>query len=139
MRLLRRDAGAAKGDAIMITVKHLLDAVEESDGQRVWIEPIGLCKDLRGWCCVNHVMCHLGPSMNVWTMLEAHPDAYEFFRARYHQQLASGPYRSALQALACAAKRENFTLLHQSEDPEHNSAAALHDFLSELEAYCQPE
>src|SRR3954470_10317972 len=87
---------------IMIKVKHLLDAVEESDGQRVWVEPVGLTKDLREWCSVDHVMCHLGPSVSVWRVLEDHPDAYDYFRARYHEQLAKSPYRAALAALAAA-------------------------------------
>ena len=123
----------------MIKVKHLLDAVEADDGQRVWVEPVGLTKDLREWCRVDHVMCHLGPSVAVWRVLEDHPDAYEFFRARYHEQLAKGPYRAALVALAGAGRRENFTLIHQADDADHNSAAALHEFLSELEAYSQSE
>jgi len=29
----------------MIYVKHLLDAVEKTDGQRMWVEPIGLTRD----------------------------------------------------------------------------------------------
>jgi hypothetical protein len=35
--------------------------------------------------------------------------------------------------------RENVTLLHQGDDCEHNTATALHEFLSELEAYCPRE
>jgi len=31
----------------MIKVKHVLEAVEQGDGQRIWVEPIGLTKDLR--------------------------------------------------------------------------------------------
>jgi hypothetical protein len=34
--------------------------------------------------------------------------------------------------------RETFTLLHQGDDPEHNSATALQEFLHELEAWIQP-
>ena len=121
----------------MIHVKHFMDAVEESDGQRLWVEPIGMCKDLREWCRVDHVLPHLGPSMSVWRVLEDHPSAYEFFRAKYHDQLRKSQYRAALQQLACASRHEDFTLLHQSHDAEHNSAAALHEYLSELEAYCK--
>ena len=51
--------------------------VEESDGQRLWVEPIGLTKDLREWCKVDHVLPHLGPPMNAWKVLEEHPDARE--------------------------------------------------------------
>ena len=119
----------------MIIVKHLLDAVEVGDGQRMWVESIGLTKDLREWCKVDHVLTHLGPPKPVWQVLESHPDAYDFFRARYHEFLAKSQYKPALQALATAGLRENFTLLHQSDDAEHNSAIALREFLSELEAY----
>ena len=123
----------------MIKVKLLMDAVEESDGQRLWVEPIGLCKDLREWCQVHHVLPHLGPSVKVWKLLEDHPDAYEYFRANYHEQLKKSKHLAALKALAVASRRETFTLLHQSDDADHNSAAALHEFLSDLEAYCKPE
>ena len=60
-------------------------------------------------------------------------------RAKYHEALKKSAYRAALQSLAVASRSETFTLLHHSDDPEHNSAAALHQYLSELEAWCQPE
>ena len=123
----------------MIKVKHVMEAVEECDGQRMWVEPIGLCKDLKEWCQVDHVLPHLGPPMSVWKVLEDHPDTYDFFRAKYHEQLNKSKHKAALQALACASRRETFTLLHSSEDEEHNSATALHEFLTDLEAYCKPE
>jgi uncharacterized protein YeaO (DUF488 family) len=123
----------------MIKVKHLLEAVEATDGQRLWVEPIGLTKDLKEWCQVDHILPHLGPPINAWKVLEEHPDAYDFFRAKYHEQLKKSPYRAALKGLAAASRNETFTLLHQSDDAEHNSAVALHEFLSELEAYIKPE
>ena len=123
----------------MIKVKHMFDAVEESDGLRLWVEPIGLCKDLREWCKVDHVLPHLGPPMSVWKMLEEHPDAYDYFRGQYHEQLRKSKHLAALKAMAGASRRETFTLLHQSDDPDHNSASALHEFISELEAYTKPE
>jgi uncharacterized protein YeaO (DUF488 family) len=123
----------------MIYVKHLLDAAEKMDGQRMWVEPIGLTKDLREWCKVDHVLTHLGPPKEVWKVLEEHPDAYDYFRARYHESLSASQYKPALQALASAGLREDFTLLHQSDDPERNSATALRDFITELEAYSKPD
>ena len=123
----------------MIKVKHVLEAVEQSDGQRIWVEPIGLTRDLREWCRVDHVLPHLGPPIKAWKILEEHPDAYDYFRACYHEALRRSQYRSALQQLACASRSETFTLLHQSDNDEHNSAEALHEFLNELEAYCRPE
>src|SRR5437764_10540202 len=124
---------------VMIKVKHVLEASEAGDGQRIWVEPIGLCKDLREWCRVDHVLPHLGPPMNAWKVLEEHPDAYDFFRAKYHDALRRSQYRTALQSLALASRTEDFTLLHQSDDGEHNSASALQEFLMELESYCKPE
>ena len=53
--------------------------------------------------------------------------------------LASGPYKSALQQLAQAGMRENFTLLHHSDNPQQNTATALYEYLSELQAYCTPD
>jgi len=123
----------------MIKVKNVFEEPEESDGQRLWVEPVGLCKDLAQWCKVDHVLPHLGPPMSAWKVLEEHPDAYDYFRAAYHEHLRKGKHKPALQALADAGRRETFTLLHQSDDNEHNSAIALYEFLSELEAYSKPE
>ena len=123
----------------MIKVKHVMEAVEEDDGQRLWVEPIGLCKDLKEWCQVDHVLPHLGPPISAWKVLEEHPDAYDFFRAQYHEQLKKSKHKAALQALAVASRRETFTLLHSSNDEEHNSATALYEFLTELESFAKPE
>jgi uncharacterized protein YeaO (DUF488 family) len=123
----------------MINVKHLFDAVEKEDGQRLWIEPIGLTLDLREWCSVNRLLGELGPPMQLWQWFQENPDGYEYFRAKYHEHLARGPRRRATMALATAALQENITLLHQGDDPNHNTATALHEYLSELQAYSRPE
>jgi uncharacterized protein YeaO (DUF488 family) len=103
------------------------------------VEPQNLTRDLREWCEIDHVLPHLGPSMKIWNVLEEHPDAYEFFRAEYHQQLRGSPYRVALQSLAVASRKENFTLIHAAESGDHSSAMALFEYLTELEAYCPPD
>jgi uncharacterized protein YeaO (DUF488 family) len=123
----------------MIKVKSFLDDVEGDDGQRLWVEPIGVTHDLRGMCRIDHVLSHLGPPKKLWDWYEEHPDAYDYFRAEYHEHLKQGPYNEALMQLASIAQRETFTLLHQGEDAIHNSAMALYEYLSELEAYCPPE
>jgi len=123
----------------MIRIKHFLDAVEKDDGRRIWVEPINLTADLKEWCLVQHMLCHVAPPRELWSWFNDHPDGYEFFRAQYHEWLSKSPYRLALQQLACAAMRENITLLHQEDDPAHNSATALYEFLAELEAYCPPD
>jgi uncharacterized protein YeaO (DUF488 family) len=123
----------------MIIIKHFLEAVEKDDGRRIWVEPFGLTADFREWCKVDHMLCHVAPPRGLWDWFECHPQGYEYFRARYHQWLSHSPYRLALTQLACAARNENITLLHQSDNPEQNSARALEEYLSELEAFCPPD
>jgi uncharacterized protein YeaO (DUF488 family) len=84
-------------------------------------------------------MSHLGPPRKLWEWFTEHPDGYEYFRGRYHELLNKGPYRPALQQLACGAMNEDFTLVFEGDDPQHNTATALQEFLSELEAYCPRE
>jgi uncharacterized protein YeaO (DUF488 family) len=123
----------------MIRIKHFMDTPENDDGKRIWVEPIGLTADLRDWCRVEHILCHVAPPRQLWEWFAEHPQAYDFFRAQYHEWLNKSPYKPALQQLAHAAMRENITLLHQCENAKENSAVALYEFLSELEAYCPPE
>ena len=123
----------------MIKIKHFLDAREDDDGERMWVEPIGLVKELRELCAIDHVLPHLGPPKDVWEWFEEHPDGYEHFRGRYHGHLDQGPYRKALWQLARAGLSENFTLVHQGEDTEHNTAVALYEYLSELSAHVSEE
>lgn len=123
----------------MILVKHLMDRVEPEDGQRLWIEPIDLTRDLREWCRVDYRMASLSPERRLWNWFQRHADGYEYFRGMYHVTLSRGMTRELAKELAWAATETNFTLLHQSDDPAHNSATALYEYLSELQAYCPPE
>jgi uncharacterized protein YeaO (DUF488 family) len=118
----------------MFNVKHLMDPSEGLDGERLFVETGGLTKDLIDWCSVDHVLSHLGPPRELAEWFEAHPQGYEFFRGRYHDALAAGPYMEVLQELVRAAQSRNFTLLHMSENPQENTATALYEFLAELEA-----
>ena len=80
-----------------------MDPIEESDGQRLFVEPYGLTKDMTEWCKVDHVVPHLGPPQELAEWFEEHPDGYEFYRARYHDVLAKSPMKPALQQMACVA------------------------------------
>lgn len=123
----------------MIKIKHLFDAVEPDDGQRLWVEPIGLTRDLAEWCSAHHVLSHLGPPVVLWRWFQDHPEGYEYFRGKYHEYLGRGRRKTALQHLAAAGLKEDFTLLHQGDDPAQNSATALYEYLAELQAYTKPE
>jgi uncharacterized protein YeaO (DUF488 family) len=123
----------------MIHVKHLLEPVEPNDGQRIWVEPIGLTLDLREWCKVDHILSNFGPPMQVWRWYEDHPEGYEYFRAKYHESLTNSPHRPMLMDLVAAGRQADFTLIHQGDDSQKNTATALQEFLSELEAYAPPD
>jgi uncharacterized protein YeaO (DUF488 family) len=129
----------ASAEAAMIKVKHLMDAVESDDGVRMWVEPVGLTTDLRQWCRVDHVLPHLGPPAELARWFEDHPDAWDFFRAKYHEFLGRSSFRAALAQLARVARQQNITLLHHGDNPAQNTAVALQEFISELSAYSQPE
>ena len=123
----------------MIKIKHFMDNAEPEDGRRIWVEPFGLTADLRQWCQVHHVLCHVAPPRELWEWFQNHPRGYDFFRGRYHQWLKLGPYKEALLQLVVDAQRENITLLHQGDQPNENSAMALYEYLGELEAYIPRE
>ena len=123
----------------MILIKHFMDEYRAEEGERLWVEPIGVTRDLREWCGIQHVLPHLGPPAELARWFEEHPDGYEHFRGKYHEHLNNGPYRKALWQLARAGLNENFTLLHHGEDAEHNTATALWEFLSELSAHTLEE
>jgi len=120
-------------EVVMIKVKHFMDEVESDDGKRMWVEPIGLTRDLRQMCKVEYVLPHLGPPVELWIWFGDHPAGYEFFRSGYHNYLARSPYKPALQTLAQVTQNENLTLVHQGDDPSHNTAVALQEFISELQ------
>ena len=67
------------------------------------------------------------------------PRWLRIFSGLYHEDLSKGPFRTALLQLACAAMKEDFTLVFQGDDPQQNTATALYEFISELEAYCPRE
>ena len=114
----------------MILIKHFTDAPEADDGVGMWIEPIELVPEICTWCRVDHCLTHLGPPVVLRRWFEDHPLDYEEFRGRYHEHLAIGPYKRVLHEFALAAAGpENVTLLHDEDDPTHNSATALAEYL----------
>lgn len=123
----------------MIKIKHFMDAREEDDGERLWVESVNLTKDLVEWCQVDHVLVHLGPPAELRDWFEEHPDGYDYFRGNYHEFLTKNGLRKPLWQLAKAGLNENFTLLHQGDDAEHNTATALYEYLNELSAHLSGE
>ncbi len=123
----------------MIQVKQLFDAVEQTDGLRLWVEPVKLTLDLMDWCRVDQLATQWGPSTELTRWFETHPQGYEYFRAKYHDSLSRGPHRAMMLQLVARSRRQNITLLHQGDDPLQNTATALHEYLAELDAYVPPD
>ncbi len=99
----------------MFKVKHFLETVEGDDGHRFWVEPIGVTRDLRELCKIDQVMDHVGPPRALWEWFEDHPQGYEYFRARYHGALESGPHRQALEQLVKRPREKNRTPITTAE------------------------
>ena len=114
----------------MIRVKSIFDTVEADDGVRIWVEPIGLTRDLQQWCEVDYMLPQLGPPLSIWNELHAHPDHFESFIAKYETFLVQEPRRAAFARLAMFSAARQVTLLHAGDDPHLNSAMALYEFLS---------
>jgi uncharacterized protein YeaO (DUF488 family) len=119
----------------MIKVKNLFDGYEDEDGVRLWVEHIGLTKDLIEWCRVDHLLCPIAPPAKLSHWFARHPEAYDEFRGRYHRWLGSGTYGEQLQQLADTARDADITLLHTSDDASHNAGTALAEYLSELQGW----
>ena len=116
----------------MFRIKHLMDRIEAEDGLRVWVEPIGITRDLREWCSVHKVFSHLGPPVGLWEWFDEHPDGYGYFRSTYHEWLGAERNQQAIQEIIGLARGQGMTLLHQGIDPAQNTATALYEYLSVL-------
>jgi uncharacterized protein YeaO (DUF488 family) len=123
----------------MINVKHLTDSIEPTDGSRIWVEPIGPTEDLIESRQITYTLCRVAPPQDLCDWLDLHPEGYDSFQVQYHEWLNKSHFKPALQRLAREARHEKITLLHQSSDPQRNSATALQEFLIELEAYSSPD
>jgi uncharacterized protein YeaO (DUF488 family) len=119
----------------MIRIKHLFDPVDKGDGERIWIEPVGLTRDFVEWFNIAHVMSNLGPSKEIAEWFEQHPACFDFFEDQYLTELQSSQYITSLRGLAVASLSQTFTLIYQGDKPNENSAIVLSNFLAELAAH----
>ena len=114
----------------MIKVKSIFDTVEQDDGVRIWVEPIGLTRDLQQWCDVDYVLPQVGPPLRAWNELRERPERYDYFAAKYHAFLVQDARRTLLAQLAALGASRGLTLLHQGDDPCQNSATVLFEHLA---------
>ncbi len=123
----------------MIKIKHLFDAVEPDDGNRLLVSAWGLTRDLAEWCKVDAWLGDASPPRELAEWFDRHPDGWEHFRGVYHEALSRPPLRQHLRDLSRHAIDQNITLLHTEEQPAYNAAVALYEFLADLQAYCSSD
>ena len=119
----------------MVSVKHFLDTIEPEDGQRIWVEPIGLTHELKDWCQVSSILSHLGPPRAIWDWFSEHPDGYDFSRIRYHA-LGTDLTGSRFSSLPATPSGRTTRCSTRAMIPSTRPRSAAIEFLAELEAYC---
>lgn len=110
-----------------IRIKRAYEAPSKEDGKRYLVErlwPRGIKKEnllLEDW------LKEVAPSPKLRTWFSHDPKKWEEFRRRYFQELDEHP--EIWKVLLDAGKKGTVTLIYGSREEEHNSAAALRDYL----------
>ena len=113
----------------MIQSKKIQEAPAAEDGSRVFVErqwPRGVEKDaakLEEWAK------DAAPSDMLRDWFADDAGKWETFRKRYFKELSGKPKEKLIERLLQFARRGTLTLLHSSENAEHNAAVALKEFL----------
>lgn len=112
----------------MVCVKRVYESASSGDGERFLVErlwPRGIAKKelaMTAW------IKEAAPSSELRRWFGHDPSKWDEFRRRYFAELDQR--HEVLQPILEAAKRGRITLLYSARDTEHNSAAALAEYLS---------
>jgi uncharacterized protein YeaO (DUF488 family) len=114
-----------------IQVKRVYDPASEADGVRVLVDglwPRGLTK---ARAAVDLWLKDIGPSRALRQWFNRNPARWPEFTRRYAAELdALGARSPTVAALAGAVRRGRVTLLFGARDARHNTAVALHEYLT---------
>ena len=114
-----------------IQVKRVYEPASEADGVRVLVDglwPRGLTK---ARAAVDLWLKDIGPSRALRQWFNRNPARWPEFTRRYAAELdALGARSPAVAALAGAVRRGRVTLLFGARDERHNTAVALHEYLT---------
>lgn len=114
-----------------IRVKRVYAPAADDDGVRVLVDglwPRGLSKAA---AAVDLWLKDLGPSRALRQWFKSDPSRWSEFKRRYAAELdALGARSPAVAALAGAVQRGRVTLLFGARDELHNTAVALHAYLT---------
>ena len=114
-----------------IQVKRVYEPASAADGVRVLVDclwPRGLSKKA---AAVDLWLKDIGPSRALRRWFNRDPSRWTEFTQRYADELdALGARSPAVAALAGAVRRGRVTLLFGARDRRHNTAVALHEYLT---------
>ena len=114
-----------------IQVKRVYEPASDKDGVRVLVDglwPRGLSKTA---AAVDLWLKDIGPSRALRQWFNRDPSRWAEFKARYAAELDALAERSpSVKALAGAVRRGKVTLLFGARDLKHNTAVALHAYLT---------
>ena len=111
-----------------VRVKRVYDPPSKEDGVRVLVEglwPRGLTKPK---AAVDLWLKDIAPSVALRQWFNRDPARWNEFKRRYAEELDKKS--GAIAALAGAVRSGQVTLLFGARDEQHNSAVALHSYLT---------
>ena len=113
----------------MVNVRRVYEPPSRKDGTRILVErlwPRGLSKER---AAIDLWMKEVAPSAELRTWFGHDPSKWDEFRKRYWAELERNPEAVAL--LKQQIKKTTVTFVYAARDAEHNSAAALKQFLAQ--------
>jgi uncharacterized protein YeaO (DUF488 family) len=114
-----------------IQIKRVYEPPTDEDGVRVLVDrlwPRGLSK---AGAAIDLWLKDIGPSLELRKWFNRDPSRWAEFKRRYAAELdALGAKGAAVAALAGAVQSGKVTLLFGARDTQHNTAVALHHYLT---------
>jgi uncharacterized protein YeaO (DUF488 family) len=108
-----------------VRVRRIYDQAAADDGARILVDrvwPRGLRKDE---AVLDEWIKDVAPSTELRKWYGHDPERFAEFEARYREELALGPAKTALERLRTLAGEATLTLLTATRDVEHSQAAVL--------------
>jgi uncharacterized protein YeaO (DUF488 family) len=111
-------------------VKRVYEPPSADDGVRILVDrlwPRGLTK---AGAAVDLWLKDIAPSLTLRRWFNRDPSRWTEFKRRYAEELDTK--QAAIAALVGAARHGRVTLLFGARDSRHNTAVALHAYLSQI-------
>ena len=117
--------------SLEVRVRRIYDPAAPDDGIRILVDrvwPRGIRKDA---AALDEWAKDVAPSTDLRKWYGHDPERFAQFEARYRDELATPPARTALDHLRALTKDHVLTLLTATKDVDHSQAAVLAALLRE--------